>query len=148
MTILPRDSTEETGWGHADDTPYPCELFALPLNMNRHTSTLQRPSKLLMTSHVSLFDLLPTGILRILKFGYPDSNIVINSSTPYYALKLCVTPLSSKSLTIYGSPITILEDIGTTKNITIGYIDVFWLSTMVLGHAMNITQKNQDTPPR
>ena len=63
MTFFPRGSTEETGWGHADSTSYPRELFAPPLNMHCRTRTLQRPSKQLKPSHASLFDLLTTGIL-------------------------------------------------------------------------------------
>ena len=45
MKISPCDSTEETEWGHANYTPYPCELFASPLNIYSRTSNLQRPSK-------------------------------------------------------------------------------------------------------
>ena len=86
--------------------------------------------------------------LRIFKFGYLASNIAINSSKLYCALKPCVTPFSSQHLTIYGLPITILENyVGTMRNITIGHTDKFWLSTMVLGHTTNITRTNQDTSP-
>ena len=63
MAILPRNYIKETGWVHSDDTPYPSEIFSLPLNIHLRTSTLQRPSKQLNPSHASLFDLLPTDIL-------------------------------------------------------------------------------------
>ena len=45
--------------------------------------------------------------LRIFKFGYPASNIVITSSPSSRTLILCVTPFSSQSLKTYGNPITI-----------------------------------------
>ena len=90
----------------------------------------------------------PRPFLLISKFGYPALNIVINSSTPPCALKPCVTPLSLQSLMIYGIPITIFEhSIGTTKNITNGYIDTFLISTLALGHATNITKTNQHKSP-
>ena len=90
------------------------------------------PMRHYLICHLQIF-------LRIFKFVYPALNIAINSSTSSHALKPCKTPFSTKFFTIYGLPITILEhSVGTIQNITIGYIDTFWLSTMVLGHATNI----------
>ena len=77
--------------------------------------------------------------LRILGFGYPASNIVINSSQSSRALIVFLTPLSSQSLTINGLPITILDSsIVTTKNTTNGYINAFSLPTLVHVHATDI----------
>ena len=86
--------------------------------------------------------------LRILKFGYPASNIAINSSTLSRDLNLCVTPFSLQYLTIYRIPITILDNfIGTMNKITNVYIDAFLINTLVLGHNTNVTQTNQHISP-
>ena len=85
--------------------------------------------------------------LRILKFGYPASNITINSSMSFCALNLCVTPFSSQSITINGPIIIFDHSVGTMKNIMNGYIDKFLPSTLVLGHNTNIMQTNQHTSP-
>ena len=85
-------------------------------------------------------------ILRILKFGYPASKIVIDSGPSSHALIICVTSLSSQSLTIYGFPIKILESsVGTMKNTVNGYIDTFFLHTLDHGGAMNTTWTHQYT---
>ena len=79
--------------------------------------------------------------LWILIFGYPASNIAINSSTPYHVSDLCVTPFSSQSPTNYGLRIIFLANsVGTTNSITIGHTSVLWLGTMVTGHTISITQ--------
>ena len=86
--------------------------------------------------------------LWILKFGYPASNIVINSSLFYRALILCVTPFYLKHLTIYGLSIIILESsIGTMNNNKYGYIDTLFLCTLAHGHTTNITQTHQHDSP-
>ena len=88
------------------------------------------------------------ALLWILKFGYPASNIVITSSLSYCALLLFVTPLSSKSLTTYGHPITVLDSsVGTTKNTNNGYIDIFLLRTLAHGRAINTAQTHQHASP-
>ena len=84
----------------------------------------------------------------ILKFGYTASKIMINSSPSSCTLKLCVTPFSSESLTIYGLPITTSESsVGKMKNTTNGYIDAFLISTLVLGSATNINLTNHHASP-
>ena len=86
--------------------------------------------------------------LQILKSGYPALNIVINSRPLSCALKLCVTPFSSKSLTSYGLTIIMLENsIDTMNNTTNGYINTLWISILVLGHATNITRTKQHVSP-
>ena len=81
-------------------------------------------------------------LLWILKIGFPASNVEINSSTLSCALKLCVNPLSSESLTIHELPITILEhSVVKMKNIAIGCKDAFLIITMILGHGTSITSK-------
>ena len=88
------------------------------------------------------------AFLRILKFEYPDLNIVINSSLSSHTLVLYVTPFSSQSLTAYGHPITVLDSsVGKMKNATNGYIETFLLRTLDHGRAMNTTQKHQNASP-
>ena len=87
-------------------------------------------------------------LLRKFKIGYPASIIVINSSSSFWALHLCVTPFYLQSLTIYGIPITIFyHSVDTMNKIMNGYIDTCLLSKLVLGHDMNITRTNQHTSP-
>ena len=52
ITTFPHNSNEEIVWGHSDNTPYPRELFASTLSMHCCTSTPQRTSKILNSSHV------------------------------------------------------------------------------------------------
>ena len=81
--------------------------------------------------------------LRIFKFGYLASTIVINSSLSSCALKLCAFTFSLQSLTIYGPSITISESsVGTIKNTENGYIDTCLLSTLALGLTKHITRTN------
>ena len=82
ITICPRDSTEETGWGHCGKPePAPHEIFLSPPDMHHHTLILQRPRKNLSpnTHHYSLHNL--WTFLKMLIFGYLDLNTAINSST-------------------------------------------------------------------
>ena len=77
--------------------------------------------------------------LRILVFGYPAYNIVINSSMSSHTSNICVTLLSSQSATSTGICIIISEpSFDTTKKNTIGHTDVFCIGTVLPGHAMNI----------
>ena len=57
------DFTNNTGWGSAENKKYPREFFASNLNTYLHKSTQHHHSKRLNPSQVSLFDLLPMGIL-------------------------------------------------------------------------------------
>ena len=89
--------------------------------------------------HYSIY--YPHTFLRILVFGYPVSNIAINSSTSSRASNICVTPFSLQFLTSYGLRIIFSEpSIGTTKSSVIGHTDVLWIGNMVTGPTMNITQ--------
>ena len=64
MTIWPRDFTKETRWGHIrEPATAPREILLSPINMHIVTLILQGPTKHFKTSNVSLFDLLPSGIL-------------------------------------------------------------------------------------
>ena len=64
MTIFPRDSTKDTGWGNTEELrTAPREIFLAFLNMHRRTLLLHRPTKLFKSSHASLFDILPSDIL-------------------------------------------------------------------------------------
>ena len=118
--IFSHNSTEETGWGHVDNRPHPCEIFTSPLKIHCCTITIQRLSKLLNPLHASLFDLLLTEIftdieiwVSVLKHQDKFKHIILHFKT------MC-TPFSTKYLTIYGLPITILEHyVGTTKNVTL-----------------------------
>ena len=86
--------------------------------------------------------------LRILKFGYTASKIVITSSPSSVALILCITPFSSQSLTTYGRPVTISESSAGIMNHTInGYIDTFLIRTLDHGCATNTTQTHQHVSP-
>ena len=86
--------------------------------------------------------------LRIFKFGYPASNIVITSSPSSRTLILCVTPFSSQSLKTYGNPITIQDSsVYSMKNTTNGYIDVLSLRTLAYGCATNTRQIHQHKSP-
>ena len=59
----PRNFAKNAGWGRADHTKGPLELFPLPLNTHRRTSTLNRHMKQPKPTEASLFDLLPIVIL-------------------------------------------------------------------------------------
>ena len=77
--------------------------------------------------------------LKIFIFGYPASNIAINSSTSSCISNVCVTPLSSKLPTTYRICIIILApSVGTTKSNIIGHADVFCLGMIVTRHTINI----------
>ena len=100
------------------------------------------PSNLMLHKYHYLIYYLRT-FLRIFKFGYLASTIVINSSLSSCALKLCAFTFSLQSLTIYGPSITISESsVGTIKNTENGYIDTCLLSTLALGLTKHITRTN------
>ena len=64
MTILPRNSIKETGWGNTKEPrTAPREVFLDTINMHRCILLLQLNTKRLNPSHESLFDILPSDIL-------------------------------------------------------------------------------------
>ena len=65
MTIGPYNYTKEAGWGNTSESATANrEILSPPLSMHHLTIILQRLTKLLNSLHASLFDLLPSGILR------------------------------------------------------------------------------------
>ena len=92
--------------------------------------------------HYFIYCLQPS--LRIFKFGYLASNIVITSRPLSRALILCITPFPSQSLMTYGHPINILESsVGIMKNTMNGYIYELLISTLAYRRVRNNTQTHQ-----
>ena len=70
-----------------------------------HYTSIQKD--LILQNHPYLINCLQSS-LRILKYGYPASNIVINSIPYSCALILCITPLYLQYLMTYGLPTIVL----------------------------------------
>ena len=63
MKIWPRDYTKDTRWVNIEEPITATrELFSAHINMHRRKILLQRPTKQLKPSRVSLFGLLPSEI--------------------------------------------------------------------------------------
>ena len=126
MTIWPRDFTKETGWvNNEEPRTDPREIFLDPLNMHRHTTLLKFTKKQLNPLYTYYLICYLQTFLRIFIFGYPGSNISINSSTSYRTSNPCVTLFSLKSPTNYGLRIIMMEpSVGIINSITVGHIDI------------------------
>ena len=145
VTIWPSNSTKETGWGHNEEPNLHLMKYIRPIlactNLHLFYNVLQNDLSP-CTHHYFIY--LLRIFLRILIFGYPDSNTAIISSTSSHASNKWVAPFFSQSATSNGIWIIISNPSnGKTLLRTIGYTDIFWIETKDIGHTMNASQKKR-----
>ena len=112
MTIWPRNSNEQTGWGHTGEpATVSRNIFSSTINMHHCTLILQCPTKRLKNSHASLFDLITS------KF-FADIFIWLSGLKHCYKFKHVISCFKYMSNpVIFATPTRVMESVSLFRSL-------------------------------